>query len=62
MDALETLERVLREENDYPDVGDKEERIAEVSVTRRVLKSVQVRVAVVVVGSGLDGLTGRSTE
>jgi len=55
IEALEKLEEALREANDYPDAEDKEQRIAEISATQRLLKSVRVRVAAVVtvIGSGL---------
>jgi histidinol-phosphate/aromatic aminotransferase/cobyric acid decarboxylase-like protein len=58
IDALEKLEKVLREANDYPDGEDKDQRIAEVSATRRLLQSVRVRVTAVVavIGSGLTYL------
>jgi hypothetical protein len=48
MDALETLENVLRGANDYPDPDEKERIVAEVSATRRVLQSAKVRIGVVV--------------
>jgi hypothetical protein len=47
-DALEALERALTEANDYPDPEDKEQRIAEVSATRRLLNSARVRIGAVV--------------
>lgn len=55
IEALENLEKALREANDYPDAEDKEQRIAEVSATKRVLQSIKVRVGAVVglVGTGL---------
>jgi hypothetical protein len=55
MEALEKLEKVLREANDYPNAEDKDQKIAEVSATKRLLQSVRVRVVAVVsvIGSGL---------
>lgn len=47
INALEVLERVLREANDYPDLEDKEQKIAEVSATQRILQAVRVRVGAV---------------
>jgi hypothetical protein len=49
IEALETLERILLEANDYPDAEDKEQRVAEVSAIRRLLESPRVRLASVVV-------------
>jgi hypothetical protein len=47
--ALDALEKALAEANDYPgDVEEKEERIAEVSATRRLFKAVWVRIEAVV--------------
>jgi hypothetical protein len=48
IDALEELEEVLRGTNDFGDVEEKEERIAEVSATRRVLQALRVRVEPIV--------------
>jgi hypothetical protein len=48
MQALETLERVLKEANDFPSLEEKEQQVAEVSATRRLLQSVRVRIAPVV--------------
>lgn len=58
LQALENLEKALQEANDYPDAEDKEQRIAEVSATRRLLESVRVRVAAVVtvISGGLSYL------
>ncbi len=55
IEALEKLEQVLREANDYPDAEDKEQRIAEISAAQRLLKSGRVRVSAVIglLGSGL---------
>lgn len=47
MEALERLEKTLREANDYPDASDKDQRIAEVSATKRLLQSVRVRIGAV---------------
>jgi hypothetical protein len=47
INALEVLERVLRESNDYPDLVDKEQKIAEVSATQRLLQAARVRVGAV---------------
>jgi hypothetical protein len=54
-DALETLENALTEANDYPDAEDKEQKIAEVSATRRLLQAARVRVTAVgaLVGTSL---------
>ncbi len=38
------MERVLNEANDYPDVEDKEQKVAEVSALRRLFLSTRVRV------------------
>jgi hypothetical protein len=46
--ALETLERVLKETNDYPDADDKEQKIAEVSALQRLFQSSRVRVHAVI--------------
>ncbi|MEH2481887.1 histidinol-phosphate/aromatic aminotransferase/cobyric acid decarboxylase-like protein [Nitrobacteraceae bacterium AZCC 2146] len=53
--ALETLEKLLQETNDYPDPEDKEQKIAEISAARRLLQAVRVRVKaiVAVVGAAL---------
>jgi hypothetical protein len=42
-EALDRLEHTLVQANDYPDDEDKEQRIAEVSAVRRLLKSTKVR-------------------
>lgn len=57
--ALETLERVLRETNDYPDAEEKEQNTAEISAGRRLLQSARVRVAALglVLGPALEYLT-----
>jgi hypothetical protein len=59
VEALGNLERALAESNEYPDAVDKEQRIAEVSATRRLLQSARVRVAAVVglLGSGIGYFT-----
>lgn len=45
MDALETLERVLKEANDYPgEPEEQEQRVAEISAVRRLLQAPWVRV------------------
>jgi hypothetical protein len=44
MDALAGLEEALRGTNDFGDVEEKEQRVAEVSAARRVLQAVRVRV------------------
>jgi hypothetical protein len=41
-EALENVEIVLREANDYPDIEDKEQRIVEVSAGKRLLESARV--------------------
>lgn len=48
MNALETLERALKESNDYDDSEDKEQKIAEVSAGQRLLRSVKVRIVALV--------------
>lgn len=45
--ALETLERVIREANDYPDPEEKERVVAEVSAARRIFQAASVRIGVV---------------
>jgi hypothetical protein len=47
MEALEKLEKAIVEANDYPDAEDKDQRVAEVSATRRLLQSARVRVGAV---------------
>jgi hypothetical protein len=47
-DALAELEEALRGTNDFGDVEEKEQRIAEVSAARRVLEAVRVRVEPIV--------------
>jgi hypothetical protein len=42
--ALVALERALTETNDYADVEEKEQRVAEVSAARRLLKAIRVRI------------------
>ena len=44
VNALDKLEHTLRTANDYDDVEDKEQRIAEVSAARRMLDAARVRV------------------
>jgi hypothetical protein len=55
LDALEKLEEALKGANDYPDPEDREQRVAEVSATRRLFQSVRLRVGAVValLGSGV---------
>ena len=48
VEALENLEKALQQANDYPDAEDKDQKIAEVSATRRLLQSIKVRVAAVI--------------
>ncbi len=43
-EGLERLENALRGANDYPDPQEKEQRIAEVAASRRLLEAAQVRV------------------
>jgi hypothetical protein len=59
MHALGTLERVLIEANDYTDLEEKDQRVAEVSATRRLLQSARVRTAAIsaVIGPPLLYLT-----
>jgi hypothetical protein len=45
IDALDKLEALLRETNEYEDVEDKDQRIAEVSATKRLLQASRVRVS-----------------
>lgn len=45
IDALERAERSVEQTNDYEDAEDKEQRIAELSAGRRLLKSTRVRIA-----------------
>ncbi len=47
-EALDKLEHTLVSANDYEDIEDKEQRIAEVSAARRLLKSARVRVGAIV--------------
>jgi hypothetical protein len=47
-DALEALETALVQANDYPDEDDREQRIAEVSAMRRLIKAVRVRLVPVI--------------
>jgi hypothetical protein len=47
MEALEKLEKAIVEANDYPNAEDKDQRVAEVSATRRLLQSARVRVGAV---------------
>jgi hypothetical protein len=48
VDALEKLEETLRCANDYSDVLEKDQRVAEVSASLRLLKAAQVRVEALV--------------
>jgi hypothetical protein len=48
MAALATLERVLKETNDYPDLEDKQQKIAEVSALQQLFASTRVRVHAVI--------------
>ncbi len=48
VDALEKLEQSLIEVNDYPNTEDKEQRIAEISAGRRLLRSTRVRIGALV--------------
>lgn len=47
IDALETLEQTIVEANDYEDVEDKEQKIAEVSAGRRLMQAAKIRVAAI---------------
>lgn len=46
--ALEALERAIDEGNDFEDVDEKQQRIAEVSAVRRLLKAILVRIEPIV--------------
>jgi hypothetical protein len=48
IDALDKLERTLKEANDYPDLEEKEQHVAEISAGRRLLTAVRVRIGVIV--------------
>jgi hypothetical protein len=63
VEALDELERALTEANDYPDAEDKEQRIAEVSAARRLLKAARVRIGAVAVllSSGIVYFTTQLT-
>ena len=61
IDALEKLEAALKGANDYPDPEDKEQRIAEISATRRLFQSTLVRVGAVVALLG-PGITYFATH
>jgi hypothetical protein len=52
MRALDELEQTLRRANDYPDMEDRDQRIVEVSATKRLLKSARVRLAAIVALAG----------
>ena len=45
--GLEKLEQAIERSNDYPDPEDKEQKLAELSAGRQLLKSVRVRVTAV---------------
>jgi hypothetical protein len=59
IEQLDRLVEVLEQVNDYPDIEDKEQRIAELSAGRRMLQSARVRCAAVaaVLGPPLAWLT-----
>jgi hypothetical protein len=44
IEAAEQLETVIQQANDFPDVQEKEQRVAEVSAVRRLLQAARVRV------------------
>lgn len=48
VDALEKLEQTLTDVNDYPDPEDREQRVAEISAGRRLLRSTRVRISALV--------------
>jgi hypothetical protein len=48
MEAAEGLETVIQQANDFPDVEEQEQRVAEVSAVRRLLQAAQVRVEPIV--------------
>jgi len=45
IEAVDRLEELIRQANDYEDLEDKEQRLAEISAGRRLLQAVRVRVA-----------------
>jgi hypothetical protein len=48
MEALDDLQKLLEQANDYPDSEDREQRIAEVSATRTLLKATRVRLGAII--------------
>src|SRR5207253_551099 len=50
IDAVDRLEELVRKANDYDDIEDKNQKLAELSVGRRILQSIRVRVAAVTQG------------
>jgi len=52
IEALEETEKVVSSANDYEDSQDKEQRLAELSATRRLLASTRVRVGAVTAIAG----------
>jgi hypothetical protein len=46
-EGLDKLVEVLEQVNDYPDADDKEQKLAEISAGRRLLRAVKVRYAVI---------------
>jgi hypothetical protein len=49
IEAAEEVEKTIREANDFPDLQEKEQRIAEVSAVRRLLQALRVRVEPIIV-------------
>lgn len=60
-DGLDKLVEALEQANDYPDADDKEEKIAELSAGRRLLRAVKVRYVAItsVLGPPLVWLVGK---
>lgn len=48
VEALEELEEALRGANDFAEVEEKEQRVAEISAARRLMQSVRVQVKALV--------------
>lgn len=61
IEAVDRLEELVRQANDYDDPEDKDEKLAELSAGRRLLQAVRVRVAAVahVLASPVRALTTR---
>jgi hypothetical protein len=48
VDAAEQLETAIQQANDFPDIEEKEQRVAEVSAVRRLLQAARVRIEPVI--------------